>query len=135
MAMTPRQKFARYTEPTTTKLDKGFAGVPAGALLHISTPAALDARIRAIPSGQTLSLVDLRREFAELNDADATCPMTTSMYVRIVADVALLDLEEGASIDDITPFWRVVEPDSAIAKRIDGARDFIADRRRAEGIG
>lgn len=134
MAMTPRQKFARFTEPSTTRLTSAFAGVPEGAMLHISTPAVLDARIRAIPRGQTMSIVDLRAELADAHGADATCPVTTSMYLRIVADVALLDLEEGADIDTIAPFWRVVDPTSPIAKRIDGAADFIAARRAEEGI-
>jgi len=134
MAMTPRQKYERYAEPQTKVLDSPFTGVPAGARLHISTPRDLDVRIRTIPVGSTLTIVALRNEMALEHDADATCPVTTAIHLRTVIEVAMDDLASGVPIDDITPFWRVVEPGNALARKVEGASDVACDQRRAEGI-
>lgn len=134
MAMTPREKYERYAVPQTKVLDSPFAGVPAGARLHISTPRDLDVRIRTIPVGSTLTIVALRNEMALEHDADATCPATTAIHLRTVIEVAMDDLASGIPIDDITPFWRVVEPGSALARKVEGASDVACAQRRVEGI-
>lgn len=133
MALSPREKYDRYTTAHTKVLDAPFAGVPAGARLHISTPRDLEAQIRTIPAGTTIDVATLRAEIAARHDADATCPVTTAMYLRIVIEIALDELARDSDAD-VAPFWRVVEPDSAIARRVDGASDLIADLRRSEGI-
>jgi hypothetical protein len=115
-------------------LTSRFAGVPAGARLHISTPRHLEARIRAIPAGRTLDVAELRREIAELNDADATCPATTSMYLWILLELMMDDLAAGADVDEVVPCWRVLGPDSTVARKVDGARELLRKRRFAEGI-
>lgn len=132
--MTPRQKYERNTTAHTKVLTSPFAGLAAGARLHISTPRDLDARIRSIPAGTTLDVPALRNEIAAAHDADSTCPVTTAIHLRTVIDVAIDDLTTGTPIDDITPFWRVVAPDSALALKVEGAADVIRAQRRAEGI-
>lgn len=135
MAMTPRQKYERNTVAHTKVLDSPFAGIPAGARLHISTPRDLDARIRRIPFGSTLTVSALRDEMARDHEADATCPVTTAIHLRTIIELAMGELSTGTAIDDVTPFWRVVEPDSTLARKIDGSCDVIDARRHAERIG
>lgn len=134
MPMTPRQKYERYHEPRTKVLTSAFAGVPSGARLHISTPRDLEARIRAIPEGTTLDVPALRNEVAAAHGADATCPVTTAMYLRILVEIAVDDVADGVDVGQVTPVWRVVAPDSPVAQRVAGAAELIVDRRRAEGI-
>ncbi len=69
------------------------------------------------------------------HEADATCPVTTAIHLRTIIELAMDELSTGTAIDDITPFWRVVEPDSTLARKVDGARSVIDARRHAEGIG
>ena len=134
MAMTPRQKYERKTVAHTTVLNSPFAGIPVGARLHISTPRDVDARIRRIPLGSTLSVSALRDEMAREHEADATCPVTTAIHLRTIIELAIDELSTGTAIDDVTPFWRVVEPDSTLARKVDGAREVIEARRHAERI-
>lgn len=134
MALTARQKYDRATTPKTEVLTSRFAGVPAGARLHISTPRHLEERIRAIPPGRTLDVVELRREIADANDADATCPVTTSMYLRILLELAIDEVAAGADVEEVVPCWRVLGPDSTVARKVDGARELLRERRLAEGI-
>lgn len=134
MSMTPRQKYERYCEPRTKVLTSAFAGVPAGARLHISTPRDLEARIRAIPEGTTIDIPALRNDIAAVHEADATCPVTTAMYLRILIEIAVDDVAESVDVGQVTPVWRVVAPDSPVAQRVAGAAELIVERRRAEGL-
>lgn len=129
MPLTWREKLDRPTEPKRTRLDKPFAGVPAGAVLYVSTPRELDRVLRAVPAGTTIDIATLRERLADVNDADATCPVTTSMFLRIVAEAALDDVVDGAAWEDITPFWRAIDPDSPLAGRLSCGRELLRDRR------
>jgi hypothetical protein len=52
----------------------------------IASPRLPDARIRALAPGRTQDPVALRAEFAGENGAVATCPTSTAIFLRIVAD-------------------------------------------------
>ena len=71
-----------------------------------------------IPAGSTLSPAQLRENLARLHQADATCPVSTGIFLRIVAENACDELEQGQSIHQVCPFWRVVAPDSTTAKKL-----------------
>lgn len=38
----------------------------------------------------------------------------------------------GKSVEEVTPFWRVIEPGSAIAKKLRVAETWLRDQRQAE---
>lgn len=121
------EKYRSAKPPHVTVLAKPFAGVAAGQALFIASPALLDARIRAIPPGQTADPVALRADLARENGAVATCPTSTAIFLRIVAERALERLAE-----DPTPFWRVIEPGSPLARKLSCGPDFIRHRRALE---
>lgn len=54
------------------------------------------------------------------------CPVTTAIYLRIVAEVSLRDLDDGKPLDAVVPFWRVVTPETRIAKKLSCGPDHIA---------
>ncbi|MCZ8149323.1 MAG: hypothetical protein O9325_15935 [Roseomonas sp.] len=118
------QKYRDAKPAHVTVLAKPFAGVGAGEKLFIASPPLLDARIRAVPAGRTLDPVALRAELARENGAAATCPTSTAIFLRIVAERALERMEA-----DPTPFWRVIAPDSPLARKLTCGPDFIRHRR------
>jgi hypothetical protein len=59
---------------------------------------------------------------------------STAIHLRTVIEVAMDDHASGVPIDDITQFWRVVEPGSALARKVEGASDVARAQRRVEGI-
>lgn len=130
--MTARQRLEAPSQPRRRRLRAPFAGVPAGSLLYVSTPRLLTARLRRIPVGELMSVAELRDRLAAENAADTTCPVTTAMFLRIVTEVAMADLRAGAPIEDVTPFWRVLEPDGPITARVDGAAEVVSGQRRLE---
>lgn len=123
------------SKPAQTKrLEKGMLGKPAGAVMHISTPLAIDRYLRTIPAGKAVSTSELRDALAKKNKADFTCPLTTGIFLRIVAEAAFENLNKGKTVDAITPFWRVIEPASQLAKKLSFDVAFITRQRQNEGI-
>lgn len=120
-------KYRGAKPPHVNVLAKPFAGVEAGERLFIASPALLDERIRAIPAGRTQDPVALRAELARENGAVATCPTSTAIFLRIVAERALERLDA-----DPTPFWRVIAPDSPLARKLSCGSDLIRLRRALE---
>jgi hypothetical protein len=119
--------------PHTVTLDKDFAGVPAGSRLLISCPKELEAYLRHhIPAGETREIQQVRRELAALHGADAACPVSTAIFLRVVAEFAWDQIEAGTPANEVTPFWRVVDPASPLAKKLRAGGAWIAQQRAAE---
>lgn len=118
--------------PHVDQISKPFAGMPAGAKVLISSPLEIEAYIRAIPKGRTRTIPDMRADLAKAHKARATCPLTASIFTRIVAEAALEEMAAGKK--RIAPFWRVIDAKSPIAGKLSCGPDYIAHARALEGI-
>lgn len=125
-----RFEVKRY--PKRVTLDADFAGIPAGSTLFVGTPQILQTYIRKIPSGETRTIQRLRRDIARANRCAAMCPVSTAIFLRILAETAWDELHAGKSAHEVTPFWRVIEPGSAIAKKLRAPDAWLRDQRHAE---
>lgn len=132
MPLTAVEKLNRKKEKKKVVLEKDFAGIKAGQLMLVGTPMMLDAYIRKVPAGKTKTMHQLRNELARRNKCDATCPVSTAIFVRMVAEAALEELEQGAQLDQVAPFWRVVAPEDKIAGKLNIDRDWIRFQRASE---
>ena len=61
-----------------------------------------------------------------------SCPMVTGIALRIVSEASYEEYNLG--LENITPFWRVVSPSSALAKKLYCGIDFIIDNQQRENI-
>lgn len=127
-----KQKLASEKSPKRVRLDADFAGIPAGSMLFVGTPRIVDDYVRRIPRGETRTIQRLRRELARRNDCDAMCPVSTAIFLRMVAEAAWEDLAAGETLDAVTPFWRVVEPGSRLAKKLPMDDAWLQAQRDAE---
>jgi hypothetical protein len=134
MAKTWQQKLHPNFQPKRVVLEKPFAGIPAGATLFIGTPLLVKDFIDTIPHGRSLGAADMRQRFARAYQADAMCPVSTGIFLRIVSEAAWEELQQGEKLDQVTPFWRMVVPDSPLAKKLACGSGFIAQMRSAEKI-
>ena len=134
MRKTWAQKLDSGNAPHTAIMDRPFAGVPAGAKLFIATPMMVKEFIEGIPKGESVSVAEMREQMAAANGADATCPLSTGIFVRIASEAAYETVQHGGDTGKITPFWRMIEPSSTLAKKLTCGPDYIRDMRRAEGI-
>lgn len=115
-------------------IDKKFADMPEGTKMFIATPKIVDAYVNHIPFGVEVDIKTMRKDLAAEYDAEMTCPVTTSIFLRIASEVALDKLNNGESLEKITPFWRVVNSKSPLAKKLSCGVDFIRNQRTQENL-
>tara|TARA_B100001250_G_C19690304_1_gene739984 strand:- start:358 stop:768 length:411 start_codon:yes stop_codon:yes gene_type:complete len=113
---------------------KQFAGVRAGTKLLIPTPIVIDKLVKKISEGSFLYSKQIRERLAQNFNAEATCPLVTGISMRIISEAAFEEYQNHKDINMITPFWRIVEPDSKLAEKLDCGIDFIIDKQIQEGI-
>lgn len=118
--------------PHQVVLEKDFAGVPKGARLHISSPMEVAAELRSITAGRTLSIQAFRRRLAEKHGCDAACPVSTAIFLRTVAEHTWELLQQQGEAADLVPFWRVLEADSPLAKKLSFDPAWIRLQRELE---
>jgi hypothetical protein len=104
--------------PHQVILEKDFAGIPKGSKLHISCPVEVAEELKTIPPGTAMSLQAFRKRLAEKNNCDATCPVSTSIFLRTVAEYSWEEYNRTGSTLNLAPFWRVVESNSPMAKKL-----------------
>lgn len=121
-----RKRFGAAKAPHVVMLHTDFAGVKAGNTMLISSPGEIANYVARIPKGETRTMDRLRNELARKAGANAMCPVTTAIYLRIVAEVALADLAEGKRLEEVVPFWRVVQPGSKVAQKLSCGPDHVA---------
>lgn len=126
------EKYVTRTRPEVKRIDKAFADIPEGGLMLIATPAIIEEYLREIPAGKTVSLSVLRKDLAHQYDAEYTCPVTTGIFLRIVAEAGWDRYLAGEPIERLAPFWRVIEPKSPAAKKLRCGAAFIEARRAGE---
>jgi hypothetical protein len=127
-----RQRFDRAKPPKTVTLDVDFAGIKAGTVLYIGSPSVFADYVARIPPGHTRTIERMRNELARRHRAGATCPVTTAIFLKVVAELALDELRSGKPADAVAPFWRVVEPGSKIAKGLSCDTALLADLRASD---
>jgi hypothetical protein len=121
-------------EAKVERLEKDFADIPAGSTMLIATPLIVDGYIKHIARGHTGSLQQMRKDLAAQYHAQYTCPITSGIFLRIVAEAAYEQYEEGMPLDEITPFWRMIDSRSPTAKKLSFGVEFIKLQRKKEGL-
>jgi len=129
-----REKLHVEIKPHIVIAKKDFAGIRAGQKMLIATPKLVDDYIRQVPMGVMVDSATLRNDLAMEYGADVTCPLTTGIFLRIVAEAAHEEFENGKAIKKITPFWRVIDEKSPTAKKLTFGTDFIIAQRRKERV-
>ena len=132
MKLTACENFRKKRTPKRVMLDKNFAGVKAGQMLFVGTPQIVADYISALPPGQTVTAMHMRNQLARRHRCDAMCPASTAIFLRIVAEFAIDEMQQGKSPSDVIPFWRVVQPDDRLVAKLDTDPVWIADQRALE---
>ena len=73
----------------------------------------------------------MRRELAENANADNTCPLTCGIFLRIAIE-ASLEQSNGANSD--LPFWRVIDRNRTLIKKLPISEQYMTELRTSEGL-
>ncbi len=60
--------------------------------------------------------------------------LTAGIFLRIAAELAWEQHQSGRPLDQITPFWRVIEPKAPLAKKLACGIAFLTRQRKLEGL-
>jgi hypothetical protein len=93
--------------------------------------ALLATAIADLPPGEG-ALSAVRPSMADRYGAEVTCPVTTQRLLREIAAGAVKAWESGDHA--VTPFWRVVDPETSTARLMAGGAAFIRARRAEEAV-
>jgi len=134
MKKTWLDKLNETKEPKLKRIDIDFADIPAGSNMFIATPKIIDNYIQEIGVGKRIDTKTLRKDLALAHNADYTCPVTTGIFLRIVAEANYEKLQQGKSLEEITPFWRAIEPNSTLAKKLTFGQEFLLQQVDKESV-
>jgi hypothetical protein len=111
-----------------------IAGMKAGQIMLVPTSELVDAAVRQLPEGTSISIPDFRQQLAKEHEAEVCCPITTGIFLRIIAEAAFESYEAGTDFDDLTPIWRVLDETAPTLKKLTFDPEFILEQRRREGL-
>lgn len=121
-------------KPVLKPTPRTVGDVVEGQPMLVPTARQVDDLIRTIPKGVQMDVRALRTAMALEHGAEVSCPVYTGYHLRAVAEAAHEALERGEKIDQITPFWRVLNADTPTTGRLSFGRDFVVGQRQAEGL-
>jgi hypothetical protein len=104
---------------------------PPSATMVISTPQEIESFVSKIPKGKLATLQSLRDAIAARHGTTITCPITTGIFLGIVARAAEEHAMKGAI--RVTPWWRVIRSDGTLNENYPGGLAEHQKRLAAEG--
>lgn len=135
---------AKRTKSWREKLENPGEGLPkvvtgppkwakrfGGRRVLVATPLLVSGVIQKVEPGKLITVGQIRKHLARDFQTDATCPLTTGIFVRIVSEVAEEDLRAGK--EKVTPYWRVVRGDGSLNEKFPGGAGAQAAHLREEG--
>lgn len=112
-----------------TDLPKVMDCPEAGKQLLIPSPSEIEDIVRGIPSGQVVRLDEITARLASKHTADLCCPMTTGIFLWVMAHAA----SEAETGDKDIPWWRVVKSNGELNPKYPGAPELQRSLLEAEG--
>lgn len=129
-----KEKLDSKTILEVKQTDKKFADIPANSKMLIATPKIVDDYVRNIPAGSQSSIQTMRNDLAIEYGAEYTCPVTSGIFLRIVAEAAFEEYQSGKPLKSLAPFWRMADEKSPLAKKVSFGPEFIKEMRKKEGL-
>jgi hypothetical protein len=126
------EKFESKSTHDIKVIEKDFWSQKAGDHMLIPTPKLIEDYVNQSEKGMSIDPIQMRIDLAAELGADFTCPMTTGIFTRIMAEKNLET--HGDKYEAMTPFWRLVDPKSDLAKKLSCGKAVIQKLRANEGF-
>ena len=122
MPKTWNQKLNIDRRPEVGLTERKMMGIQPGMKMLVPTPILVRDYIAALPNGKAATVDQMKKDLAKQHGADCVCPLTTGIFVRIVA--------EATASNDKAPSHRVfvgrAEIGAAWSKRSEEGRDYLS---------
>ena len=124
------QKMTSPAAPEIKTAPEMWANGNTNATMLIPTPAIIKELVDKIPEGKVLTTSQLRQELSKEHHTDITCPLTTGIFLRVVAEFSE---EQAASGKGSSPWWRVVKDGGKLNDKLPGFPARQAELLQSEG--
>lgn len=113
-------------------IPEGFPGSRSADSMVVSTPAEVNELLSIVPEGRLVTLESLRQFLANRHGADIACPVSTAIYMNVVARAAEEQRHHGEHA--ITPYWRALKPGGELNPKYPGGVAAQRAKLEAEGF-
>jgi hypothetical protein len=137
MATTPKkkswaEKMEHPSQPVVKILEKGFADLPPGCKMLIPTPWLIASYLQHSTPGHLINIKQMRADLSAEMGAEYTCPLTTGIFLRILAEFTHEQKQNGIPLKDLAPIWRVIRPEVPIWKKLSFDPRWLEDILKSE---
>jgi len=98
----------------------------------IATPKIILELVNKIPKGEVTTVNKIREKLAKDYGTDTTCPITTGIFLWIVANA--MDEAKTKGATKIAPYWRVLKEGGKLNDKYPGGVKMHAKQLEAEGF-
>ncbi|MBA7682924.1 hypothetical protein ES703_91280 [subsurface metagenome] len=126
-----REKLENPPEPKVIDVPPKMQARFGTGRMVIATPRIIDGIVRRIPKGKLATVAQIMDRLCEDFGTDSACPMTTGIFLGIVAKAAEEDRAAGRK--EIAPYWRVLKTKGALNPKYPGGIEGHAAELEAEG--
>ncbi|MBD3284986.1 hypothetical protein GF359_01295 [candidate division WOR-3 bacterium] len=126
-----REKRDKEQEPQVVKIVGKMRDRFGPGKMVIATPGIIDGMVRKVPEGKLATINQIMDKLCEEYETEAACPMTTGIFIGIVAKAA--EEERAAGMKRIAPYWRVLKTKGALNPKYPGGMETQAVRLEQEG--
>ncbi len=127
------EKLAKKAEPKVKHIEKRFSDIEEDSDMLVATPKIFEEYVNRIPEGEFVDIKQIRKELAKKFKADATCPVTTGLFFTHRRRICFRKISKWTKISQLTPFWRVISPNSSLAKKLSFGTEFLIKMQKKKG--
>ncbi len=127
-----QEKMKKPAQPEIKKAPEKWIERYGGDKMLIPTPRMIESAVKKIPQGNLTTVGLIRQYLAHEQGADFTCPLTTGIFLRIVAEAAEEARHEGKK--NIAPYWRVIKDDGTLNPKFPGGLSLQSGYLSEEGF-
>jgi len=97
----------------------------------IATPKIIMELVQQVPKGKLVTVNTIRQNLAKQYNTDTTCPITTGIFLWIVAHA--MDEAKTKGAKKTAPYWRVLKEGGKLNPKFPGGLKAHAKQLEAEG--
>ena len=131
MAKSWRDKRDKQQEPKIVDVPEKMQARFGKGKMIIATPMIIDGIVRKILKGKLATVGQIMDRLCADYKTEAACPMTTGIFLNIVAKAAEEDRAAGRK--GIAPYWRVLKTKGALNPKFPGGMEAHAAKLEEEG--
>ncbi len=98
----------------------------------VPSPLEVKEIMDRVPEGRLITIAEIRQALAKKHGVEIACPITTGIFVWIVANAAEEERSEGKG--RITPYWRTLKTGGVLNEKYPGGAERHKKLLEEEGF-